>query len=350
MRSSYKQNDVTLLLTDLTGCMSPMRTEEREKRIQSGVNYSEMLPAEDAPRSEYVKLYTELVALMADHCARALATLAEQIHEYNGDGIVLVSLARAGTPIGILLKRFLKFKYNIDVPHYSISIVRGKGIDVNALQFIKTHNDQHDIVFVDGWTGKGAIARELRDALKDFPDIPAQLAVLADPAAVADFYGTTEDLLIPSCCLNSVVSGLISRTIVNSAFLGPNDFHGAAYYEDLSSYDMTYEFIDAVVSKFSDDCTVKSEPDRSMSGIEEALRIGRKYGISDVNFVKPGIGETTRVLLRRVPNLVLIDSRYKDSFDVQHIYELAKQKSVPIKYVELRNYKAVGIIKNLADA
>ncbi len=35
-------------------------------------------------------------------------------------------------------------------------------------------------------------------------------------------------------------------------------------------------------------------------------QIRARYGISTVNFVKPGVGETTRVLLRRVPWMVLV--------------------------------------------
>jgi hypothetical protein len=40
-------------------------------------------------------------------------------------------------------------------------------------------------VFVDGWTGKGAITGELVRALKDRPGYPEQprLVVLADPVA-----------------------------------------------------------------------------------------------------------------------------------------------------------------------
>jgi hypothetical protein len=41
-------------------------------------------------------------------------------------------------------------------------------------------------VFVDGWTGKGAITGELSRTLKDRPGYPEQprLVVLADPADV----------------------------------------------------------------------------------------------------------------------------------------------------------------------
>lgn len=35
--------------------------------------------------------------------------------------------------------------------------------------------------------------------------------------------------------------------------------------------------------------------------------------MDDINLIKPEIGETTRVLLRRVPWKVLIDKRYQDS-------------------------------------
>ena len=46
-------------------------------------------------------------------------------------------------------------------------------------------------------------------------------------------------------------------------------------------------------------------------GIDEVINIGKNFGIDDINLIKPGIGETTRVLLRRIPWKVLIDERYK---------------------------------------
>lgn len=36
MRSSYRDEDVTLLLKDITGMVQPQPTEEREKLIQAG--------------------------------------------------------------------------------------------------------------------------------------------------------------------------------------------------------------------------------------------------------------------------------------------------------------------------
>ena len=84
-------------------------------------------------------------------------------------------------------------------------------------------------------------------------------------------------------------------------------------------------------------------------GIDEVREIAAKYDIGDINLIKPGIGETTRVLLRRIPWKILIDERYKNSNDVRHLLQLADEKNVPIEYYPLKHYKCCGIIKNMAD-
>ena len=53
MRSSYSDEDVILLLKDITGMVQPQPTEEREKLIQAGRHYSEMLPIEYVPTEIY---------------------------------------------------------------------------------------------------------------------------------------------------------------------------------------------------------------------------------------------------------------------------------------------------------
>ena len=52
--------------------------------------------------------------------------------------------------------------------------------------------------------------------------VEAVRGVLEDPGSCVRVYGTREDYLIPSACLNSTVSGLISRTVLNHS-IGPND-------------------------------------------------------------------------------------------------------------------------------
>lgn len=349
MRSSYLPEDVTILLKDITGQVEPQSTEEREKLIQAGKHYCEMLPIEYKPSDKYMQIYNELVKVFAEKNANAIGVLADQIMKAKGNNVVLVSLARAGIPIGILLKHYIEFKYNVDVPHYSISIIRGRGIDKNAMKFLLDRYKAEDLLFVDGWTGKGAINHQLEEALVDYPNVSKDLAVIADPAGVAKYYGTREDLLIPSCCLNSTVSGLISRTFLRDDIIGSDDFHGAVYYEELTDNDLSYAFIDAIEEHFKKD-TVFTRVDFEDTGLDEAKKIAEEYNIHDINLVKPSIGEATRVLLRRVPWKVLISDKCKDDIDVSHIIRLAEEKNVPIEYTKLNHYKAVGLIKKMADA
>ena len=71
-------------------------------------------------------------------------------------------------PIGILVKRYIKFKYSINLSHYGISIIRDKGIDENAVFWILKNHPKCEIQFIDGWTGKGMINTALNDGLNAF--------------------------------------------------------------------------------------------------------------------------------------------------------------------------------------
>ena len=349
MRSSYSEEDVILLLKDITGLVSPQSTEEREKLIQSGKHYSEMLPIEYVPTEKYMKVYYEALESYSKTVAEAVGKLSDKIIENKGREVVLVSLARAGIPIGILVKRYIRYKYSIDVPHYSISIIRGRGIDDNAMKFLLGKYRPEQLLFVDGWIGKGAILNELKKDIEAYKGVSSDIAVIADPANVTELCGTHEDILIPSSCLNSTVSGLVSRTFLRSDIIGKDDFHGAVYYGELADSDLSYDFINAIEKEFSmenndDGIVIEGQ------GIDEVREIGKVFGIDDINLIKPGIGEATRVLLRRVPWKVLIDQRYKGDPQLGHLVRLAEEKNVPVEYYPLTHYKCCGIIKKIADA
>lgn len=361
MRTSYKENDVVFLLKDITGLIKPQSTEEREQEIQAGRHYCEMLPMEYVPTPKYMEAYEEALKHYARPTALAVGTLAERIIKEKGEHVILVSLARAGTPVGILLKRYLEKKYGLKAPHYSISIIRGRGIDGNAMRFLLEKYQPNDLLFVDGWIGKGAILGELKKALWTYQGVSADLAVLADPAKVTELCGTHEDILIPSSCLNCTVSGLVSRTVLRQDLIGENDFHGAVYYGDLKEADLSYDFIHAIEKEFvfqrgtseAEGRTEQaefSEAGNRNPGLEEVKEIAREFGISDINLVKPGIGETTRVLLRRVPWKILVRQDCKDESSLAHILRLAEEKNVPVAFYPLKNYKCCGIIRKLSDA
>ncbi|MDR1481508.1 MAG: cysteine protease StiP family protein [Synergistaceae bacterium] len=351
MNGSFLPGDVTLLLKDITGSLAPIPTRERELLIQSGTHYSEMLPLEYAPSPEYMRAFELALDNFAEMTASAVARVSGKIYRRRGKNVVLVSLARSGTPIGILLKRYMKRGYGVNVPHYGISIIRGRGIDKNAVKFILDRHPPDTLQFVDGWTGKGAILRELKSALTEFPGIDQEMAVLADPPRLTSLSGTREDFLIASACLNSTVCGMMSRTILHSDLIGEGDFHGCVFYDKLKDEDKTYTFIDRIESRFKFERYEAETPvAMEFDGMEEAREIASEFNISDINLIKPGVGETTRVLLRRVPGVVLFkpgcDSRY-----ISHLITLAREKNTPTMEYPLVNYNACGIIKTVpADA
>lgn len=359
MRSSYKEEDVILLLKDITGLVEPQSTEERERQIQAGRHYCEMLPIEYVPSEKYMQVYRESLAAYAETVAQATGRLSDKIVETRGKEVVLVSLARAGIPVGILIRHFIWKKYKLQVPHYSISIIRGKGIDDNAMKYLLEKYRPEQLLFVDGWIGKGAILGELKKDIRQYEGVSSEIAVLADPANITELCGTHEDILIPSSCLNCTVSGLISRTFLREDIIGKKDFHGAVYYGNLREADLSYEFIDAIEAHFETGeagagrrkAEKKAPGNRRIQdcGMDEVKELAEAFGIEDINLIKPGIGETTRVLLRRVPWKVLIDEKYRESRELAHIVRLAEEKGVPVETYPLRHYKCCGMIKKVSD-
>lgn len=359
MRSSYSEEDVILLLKDITGLVKPQPTQERERLIQSGRHYSEMLPIEYVPTQKYMEVYREALEKYARPTALAVGRLSDKIIQTRGRSVVIVSLARAGIPVGILVKRYIRQKYQLDIPHYSISIIKGRGIDDNAMRYLLERYQPRQLLFLDGWIGKGAILNELRKDIEAYEGVSPDIAVVADPANVTELCGTHEDILIPSSCLNCTVSGLVSRTFLRDDIIGPDDFHGAVYYGELADSDLSYEFIDAIErcfeieSALAENGQTQELSDRTVvsgHGIDEVRELAKVFDVDDINLIKPGIGETTRVLLRRVPWKVLIDERYRQNPELGHIVRLAAEKNVPIEYYPLKHYKCCGMIRKLAEA
>ena len=55
-------------------------------------------------------------------------------------------------------------------------------------------------------------------------------------------------------------------------------------------------------------------------------------------------------MLRRLPWKVLVREGEERSGELKHLYQLAREKGVEVESYPLQNYKACGIIKQLADA
>ena len=358
--STYKKDDVIFLLKDISDMIVEEDNMTREKKIQSGTHYSEMIPIEYQVSDEYLNLYRTKLKENKEKLAFAIGVMSEKILKRHDENVVLVSLARAGTPIGILAKRYIKQRYNLDLPHYTISIIRDRGIDINAIKYIiNKHKDSSKIQFIDGWTGKGTIANELKKACDELEGIfnmkfDSSLAVLADPCGYSNVYGIREDFLIPSACLNSTVSGLVSRTVLRDDLIGKDDFHGAKFYKELKYVDESNNYLDTISACFKNeyqniDETMKdwTEDIITKVGNCDVKNIKQKYDIEDVNFIKPGVGETTRVLLRRIPYKILVDDLNNPK--LKHILILAKEKNVEVEEFDFKAYSCCGIIKNMKD-
>src|SRR5688572_6833508 len=104
---SYLAEDVTFLLKPVE--LAPTEIAEKERLIQSGQrHYSEMLSAESRPDDTYLALFEHALAVNRERFAADVARLARMLDVRRDGQIVLVSLARAGTPVGVLLRRALR--------------------------------------------------------------------------------------------------------------------------------------------------------------------------------------------------------------------------------------------------
>lgn len=343
---SYASEDVTFLLKPVA--LAPTETAAKERLIQSGArHYSEMVPVEPRPDETYLALYRAALARNGSRLAQEVADLAGALAARR-ERVVLASLARAGTPIGILLRRALA-RMGVAAPHYSISIIRDRGVDMAALAWIAARHDPAEIVFVDGWTGKGAIAGELRASLAGAPmGVSPFLAVIADPAGRADLAAGEEDWLIPSGILNAVVSGLVSRSILAHDLVGPGEFHACVHYRELAPFDLSRAFVDHIDALAEGLRARPLAPRGEARGRCEAMLADllQRYGVGDRNRVKPGIAEATRAVLRRLPERLLL--RDLADPDVAHLVHLAREKGLAIETLPKdAPFRAVTIIQTL---
>jgi hypothetical protein len=191
-------------------------------------------------------------------------------------------------------------------------------------------------------------------AVSDSIHIPAELYVLTDLSGSATVAATSEDYLIPSCILNATISGLISRSVYNKHTANPTDFHGCLYYEQFAQHDLSNYFINTILDRvdmirpvFRDESGIRPGNSQKLQTIYLQFLhwITDQYGITQHNYTKPGIGEATRVLLRREAQLLLLQD--PDSEATRHLRWLAESKSIPITVFKDLPYRAVALIKEI---
>ena len=350
---SYLPEDVHFLLRPVQIGLTDVL--EKERLIQTNQkHYSEMISQESAPSSTHMGLFEKAMSQNAMRMAEDVQALALALaleERYRGPTIALVSFVRAGLPLGVLLRRAL-LGLGRDAHHYGISIVRDRGIDMVALESIIAEHGAENIVFVDGWTGKGAISGEIKRCLAGdtrFPEEP-RLVVLADPCGRAWLAASADDWIIPSGILGATVSGLVSRSI----WPAEGGLHGCVVDDHLHEHDVTRQFIDRIeAARMSVEVSPAAPwtPDEALALQRSALGVvdglAARFGVSNLNRVKPGIAEATRAVLRRVPDQVLV--RDRTDADVQLLMHLTDRAGIEVQEAgeELGPYRAVTIIRSV---
>lgn len=347
---AYRQGDVHFLLTPVDMEMTPV--EQKEALIQSGKkHYSDMLSQEPEPTHWHLDLFSQALENGATRMAREVQQLARTLIAQFGDTpVILVSLVRAGVPLGVMLQHAIQ-SLGKTSHHYGISIIRDRGIDTAALAWIESRHGTEGIVFVDGWTGKGAITGQLVASLHGragYPAIP-RLVVLADPCGCAWLSASDDDWLIPFGIMGAPVSGMISRSLWSES-----GFHGCVICDHLRDFECSRLLVDTVA-----ECRqnlpelpllcIESPQKKSLLAKSQAVvnHLAKKYAIDSINRIKPGIAEATRAVLRRVPDHVLV--RTVDDPDVALLVGLARDKGITITEAgdEIGQYRAVTIIKKV---
>lgn len=340
MRTSYKDNEeVVLLLKDMTGLVEPVSMEERERRVKNGEYVRSIIIKEYENPVEYTNIVMEALPEYLQNVADMVGSLAEQLYAVKGDKLVLVDIVRAGIPIGILVRRYIDKYYGVKVPHYGVSLV--KGLDKQAMQYVIDKHGKEGIQFIDGWTGRGTVTNEIKnDVMKNLPGVDPSLAVLSDPINITKYAGSREDLYIPHSPLNAAVTGLVSITVLNPEYKGENDFHAAMYLEDLEKDDISQWYVDEVSKLFR---KMEAKPLGINDNQDEGLldKLCEKYN-RERRLTNPGINEAARAILRR-PLEKLIVNDLQDN-DVKTILKLAEYKGVKVEEdKELKGYKAITV-------
>ena len=366
---SYLPAEVTLLLDIVSAdSVNDISPTQKEALIQSGQrHYSDMLTLEKPPSATHEALYNQALAAGKQRMANDVTSLAFSLHQLfhacvsASQPLILVSLVRAGLPIGVLLQKALSdasASYALASQHYGVSIIRDRGLDPVALQYILQQHPHSPIVFVDGWTGKGAIYGELQRSLAQITDKRQQaqlfhqgdgvipLVTLADPAGVAWLSASDDDWLMPASLLNSTVSGLISRTLYREPSEG---MHQAVYYDKLQPWDRSGDFIQTIdglrqQTSLPTPLTSKLLPTFATQSVIDDL--AARFAIGNRNRIKPTIAEATRAILRRDPECVLVNEM-ADGQDTALLRHLCKEKNIQvIADASIAPYQAVTIIKN----
>jgi hypothetical protein len=360
---SYLPGDCTFILDPIAvraNAAGVPEVEEGALQAPDSPAYSVQIGSEAPMSDEYMRFFFDALSRNAARLAYDVAQVARVLAARPNEEIVLASLVRAGTPIGVLMHRALDLLGKKNV-HYSISATRKRGSDPCALDIILDKHNPEDVVFLDGWTGKGYIAGELKEAMHGYcttrgVQVDPSLIVLADLAGVSSVACSADDYLIPAAMLRSTVCGLISASMLN-----PKPEAGlpdtCLFYEHLLGVDCSRIFVDTVSRELAkvipelqgtplvdwNDDARRQAREVSDKFVDEIMA---RYDMTDRNKVKPGICEANRALLTRATEMVfIVRDRVGDGPDLANLFYLCEAKGVQVIEDSELPYRAAVLLK-----
>ncbi|MBF0112207.1 MAG: hypothetical protein HQK74_05680 [Desulfamplus sp.] len=240
----------------------------------------------------------------------AAKNLAESVLNWqpNPKKLLFISILRAGVPITEWLCQMIPEAQGV-----TLSLFVGIGIDRVALDAIKRDFPDRTPIFVDGWTGKGGVAREIKK-LKIAP-----LAVLIDPWGWADFAGVQEDIFCPSACFTGVATLGFSRTF----FVDKNSI--------FSAYQFSKEFLQLkVVDSWKMALFKHCQLNQQNSSILPNFTTKKFYVETDLRVHS---NEVCRALINAAPeSLLFADNRAESQKEFGLILKLGEQRGVEAKF------------------
>lgn len=250
--------------------------------------------------------------------------------------IVFVSILRAGVFIARGLSERMQRHGYPEAPVTALGLFHEAGFDFSAFSAIVRDYPGCFPVFVDGWTGRGVVARELKKAYvewkkdsgeKGLPGTPL-LATLVDPGRHGDLYGTDRDTPVPCAHFTAPEVFGFSRAFIKNHF---EMWSAYTYPEKYYDHELFQSWLDVFgCGDYSPSPYTESIGRQKLSELlEETARLTN----TRPEQWKVNVNEVVRSFVNRNPReLVLGVSEEESRRRLPDLIYIAGRTGIPVRY------------------
>ena len=276
---------------------------------------------------------------------RLLAKVAEVVPV--GKTPLLIGILRAGLFVSVGLSRRMAQLGQGLAPVAAIGLFHEAGFDQQALNLALKDYPGAFPVFVDGWTGRGVVANELRRAYaawnnkpEGLPETPV-LATLVDPGHHGDLWGTDRDALVECAHFSAPEVLGFSR-----AFITDPDAVWSAY-----RYPEAYRnqgLIKAWLNVFESAPVFEEHGAAAPQKLPELLEEIADLTGTEPSQWKVNVNEVVRTFVNRQPKQVLLGITKGEAEEgLPSLLDLAQKNAVPVNYTPRlgNNYNFLAAVR-----